>query len=415
MTTLGVLGASPASADPAAPDVPGWKELSDAVRALPAKLLATLPEDRRQDPQVQQEVAQLAMESLAVALIDALGGDGDHPMFVPNQNLVLNFPMPNADTVYRTARLTPGGTYRLRGNRGSLNLASLVQIGGRPSTAGSGSGQAATARPTLDLNSLKADKSGQFDLLISPAQPVGYTGDWWQLGEGANSLLLRLVSADWHRENDPTISIERVDQPTRLDRPSAQTLEAKLRALPRSMEMLPTMFAGHFEKLRSKGVVNHLEAFDISQAGGLAGQSYYEGVFELNANEALLMEVKAPKHCAYWSMILGDDLHRTLDWANNHSSLNNVQGKVDSDGILRFVVADQDPGVSNWLDTGGHRQGVIQGRWLGCTETPVPTVSKVAFGDLRAHLPKDLPTVTPAERDAIIRDRRMSVQHRRLW
>lgn len=407
LSSFGAASAWAADTVPS-PDVPGWAELADAVRNLPAQLLAKLPEDRRSDPQVQQEVARLAMQSLAVSLLDSLAGDGDHPMFVPNQNLLLNFPMPNADTVYRTARITPGGTYRLRGERGSLKLASMVQIGGKPGTSG-------PPRVPLDLGTLHVDGKGHFDLLLSLERPAGYKGDWWPLGATTNMLLLRSVSAAWGKERDPAISIERTDVPARSLRPTAEQLEHRLRAIPRSMAVLPLMFVGHNAQLGSEGYVNRLKAYDLSQSGGLSGQSYYEGVFDIGENEALLIEAKAPKKCDYWSIILGNDLHQTLDWANNYSSLNNLQGKADSDGVLRFVVADRDPGIRNWLDTAGHRHGVVQGRWLGCDSNPVPSVRKVSLGELRSLLPHDTPEITPAQREASVRERRAAILQRSFW
>ena len=78
---------------------------------------------------LQQEVTRVVLESLAISLIDAIGGDGDHPAFLPNGNIVMNFPQPNTDTIYRASRVTPGGTYRLRGQRGSLRLLSMGQVG----------------------------------------------------------------------------------------------------------------------------------------------------------------------------------------------------------------------------------------------------------------------------------------------
>jgi hypothetical protein len=44
----------------AAPSVAGWDEFVDSLRALPGRMLAKLPEDQRNDPQVQQEVGRLA-------------------------------------------------------------------------------------------------------------------------------------------------------------------------------------------------------------------------------------------------------------------------------------------------------------------------------------------------------------------
>src|SRR2546423_1924264 len=108
------------SAASAAPSVAGWDEFVDSLRTLPARMLAKLPEDQRNDPQVQQEVGRLALEALTSQAMDALAGDPDHPVFMPQIGQVLNVGQPNSDTVYRTARVRPDGVYRLRGVRGSL-------------------------------------------------------------------------------------------------------------------------------------------------------------------------------------------------------------------------------------------------------------------------------------------------------
>ena len=114
-------------------------------------------------------------------------------------------------------------------------------------------------------------------------------------------------------------------------------------------------------------------------------------------------------------MILTNDLYETTDWYNHHSSLNDAQATPDADGVLRVVVAGRDPGVPNWLDTAGNPTGVIQGRWFQCDTQPVPSIRKVALADLRKSLPPGTKTITPAERERIVRERRAAYQERPLW
>ena len=132
-------------------------------------------------------------------------------------------------------------------------------------------------------------------------------------------------------------------------------------------------------------------------------------------DEALIVEVKPPARCLYSSIILTNDIYETTDWVNNHSSLSDSQYRVDTDGVLRFVVSSRDPGVPNWLDTAGYPTGVIQGRWTECDSQPVPSVRKIAFADLRKSLPADTPGVTPAQREQQLRDRRAAYLQRPLW
>lgn len=44
--------------------VAGWQELIDNLATLPDRMLAKLPAAQREDPQIQQEVARLALGSL---------------------------------------------------------------------------------------------------------------------------------------------------------------------------------------------------------------------------------------------------------------------------------------------------------------------------------------------------------------
>jgi hypothetical protein len=411
-----------ARAQPAAPPKPavggptvaGWDEFVDNLRTLPGRMLAKLPEDQRNDPQVQQEVGRLALEALTSQALDALAGDPDHPVFMPQIGQVLNVGQPNADTVYRTARVRPDGVYRLRGERGSLRLFNVSQS--PPSPGEPGFKPEGGPRPRYELADVRVDADGRFDVILSAERPKGYAGDWWKLEPTTTRLLVRMVSADWAKEQNPTLTIERLDAPASRPRPSAAELEQRLRRLPGAVNFIALLFVDHVEKLRQEGFVNKLKVFGISQTAGLlTGQSYYEGAYELSDDEALIIETPVPAKCGYRSLILTNDLYETTDWYNNHSSLNDAQAGVDKDGVLRIVVSAKDPGVPNWLDTAGYPTGLIQGRWADCDATPTPTVRKLALSEVRKALPADTPTVTPEQRDRIVRERRAALQERPLW
>jgi hypothetical protein len=393
--------------------IAGWEAFADAVRALPARLLAKLPPSLTADPQVRQEVARLALEGVASCTLGALAADPEHPVFVAAIGQVLNVGQPNADTIYRTAEISPDGVYRLRGRRGSLRMFNVAQS--PPSPGEPGFRPEPAPRPAHDFNALQVDDEGRFDVLLSREPPPGHVGDWWKLEPTTTKLLMRMVSSDWSREESPTVSIERLDAPAPRPRVSAATLEAALRLLPAQLNFLTGLLVDHVEQLRREGYVNKLKVFDVQSMGGLVGQFYYEGPYELADDEALIVEVTAPKVCQYRSLILTNSIYETTDWINNQSSLNDAQAPVDADGVLRIVVCAKDPGVPNWLDTAGHAQGLIQGRWFGCDSTPVPAIRKVALADVRKSLPPETPTITPEERERILRERRRAFQERPLW
>ncbi len=387
--------------------VAGWQEFVQSLATLPDRMLAKLPEAQRSDPQFQQEVARLALESLSYAALQAIGADGDAPQFMPTLNQVMNIGQPNADTIYRSAAVTPGASYRITGRRGTLALAVIAQIipQGEP-----GGGM----RSHLNLANLKVDAEGRFDVLAAPMRPEGYTGDFWELAPGAQQLMIRMVSADWGREIDPSLSIERIDKPIGRSRPPAETLEQRLRRMPGTVDYMALMFVDHFEQLRQQGFVNMVKVLTL-EFGALEGQFYYEGTYDLTDDDALIVESPIPARCDYRSLILTNEIYETIDWYNNHSSLNGAQAGADADGKLRIVISSRDPGVKNWLDTAGHPRGIIQGRWTGCDSEPIPEVRKVKIADILAAMPAGVATVTPEERQQILRERRAALLQRPLW
>ncbi|MFT4027468.1 MAG: DUF1214 domain-containing protein [Novosphingobium sp.] len=409
----GDAGAQTASGGAPQTRVAAWDRFTDGIRDLPSRMLAKLPVTMREDPRIQQEIARLALASVSMTALDMLANDGDHPAFVPAGNLVLNVAEPNPDTIYRAARITPGGSYRIRGRRGSLRMVSIGQAGPLPVEPGFVPGRG--PHTFHDLNALKVDAQGRFDVLLSARRPDGYKGDWWPLEAGTSRLVLRMISSDWTKERDPTLSIERVDAPVRRLRSDPGSLARNLEMTAKLGSFMAIWFVDRVEQLRGEGYVNKLKPVDISQIGGLAGQSYYEGAYELGDDEALLVEVKAPTRCEYRSLIVTNEIFETVDWINNQSSLNDSQAKVDPDGMLRLVVSSRDPGVPNWVDTAGHSRGVFQGRWTNCDTQPTPSVRKVAVSEVRRLLPTGTPVVTPEQRERLIRERRAAYQQRPLW
>jgi len=387
--------------------VAGWQEFVQSLATLPDRMLAKLPEAQRSDPQFQQEVARLALESLSYAALQAIGADGDAPQFMPTLNQVMNIGQPNADTIYRSAAVTPGASYRITGRRGTLTLAVIAQIipQGAP-----GSGM----RSHLNLANLKVDAEGRFDVLAAPTRPEGYAGDFWELDPGAQQLMIRMVSADWGKEIDPSLSIERIDKPIGRSRPPAEVLEQRLIRMPGTVDYMALMFVDHFEQLRQQGFINMVKVLTL-EFGALEGQFYYEGTYDLADDDALIVESPIPAKCDYRSLILTNEIYETIDWYNNHSSLNGAQAGADPDGKLRIVVSSRDPGVKNWLDTAGHPRGIIQGRWTGCDSEPIPEVRKVKITDILAAMPAGVATVTPEERQKILRERRAALLQRPLW
>jgi hypothetical protein len=135
------------------------------------------------------------------------------------------------------------------------------------------------------------------------------------------------------------------------------------------------------------------------------------GRWELQPGEALIVEVQPPEGI-YWSFSIGNPWWETIHYGRHQSSLNAHQAVADSDGLVRVVLCDRDPGVANWLDTAGHSNGPIILRCVRTATAPTPSTRVVAFDDIHASLPSGTATVTAEERASILAARRSAVRER---
>jgi hypothetical protein len=171
------------------------------------------------------------------------------------------------------------------------------------------------------------------------------------------------------------------------------------------------------ERFMPRNAFNRVNAASGATGGGQSTNLYAGGVFELAPDEALLVENRIQEPPQYIGFHLGNLWGESLDFANHQTSLNGIQVEPDPDGVLRYVVAHRDPGIPNWLDTTGHREGFLTPRWA-YSRQPAPDrwpsirAEVVPFDRIREHLPAGVREVSPDERAARIRVRQEHVQRR---
>ncbi len=135
------------------------------------------------------------------------------------------------------------------------------------------------------------------------------------------------------------------------------------------------------------------------------------GSWEIGPDEALLIEVVPPEGL-YWSFSLGNPWWETIDYGSHQSSINGHQAAVDDDGVMRAVIAHDDPGVVNWLDSAGHSAGPIILRCVRTETAPIPVTRVIKFSDVAQSVPAGSRRVTPEERRATLAARRLAVSKR---
>jgi hypothetical protein len=109
---------------------------------------------------------------------------------------------------------------------------------------------------------------------------------------------------------------------------------------------------------------------------GTPDQTYASGPYALGPDEALVMDVIFPS-AAYASVALWNRFSQTVDRRFHRSTINHVEAARDRRGVSRIVVAHRDPGVPNWLDTGGRPAGSLFWRFLLADSRPGPIACRV--------------------------------------
>ena len=339
--------------------------------------------------------------------------DSRHPEFVPFENSAF-LAQPNPDGVYHYAAVSGDGVYRVTGERGTAVVAGFA-------TGKNMIGMADPPGPgyhNYDLDALKLDADGGFEVIFSTERPAGYQGNWLHLHPEARFLLLRQFSYDWGRERDVRVAIERLDVSAPKPPMDVATTDHLLREIFGAyVKRLSKICVDYLRRSRDRGLVHKMNMTSFQELGNGTDwpQAYFECVYDLAEDEALVLETELPAQHIYWNVQVIDALWNQVDLIHCQSSLNGGQARVDSDGRFRAVLSMQDPGVHNWLDTVGQRRGMLIGRWYRCSSHPTPSVTKVKLADIRKHLPADTPTITAAERVAALRRRRVGAQLRRRW
>ncbi len=288
------------------------------------------------------------------------------------------FGLDNPDNLYQSVGINPTFDYRITGTRGTISYLSFGaqnQNYARRDRITGGAGH-------LDHTELEIAADGTFEVLASQREQPG---NWLRLAPDTSMILVRQTFADRSKEVAADLRVECVgvtEAPTQLV-PSAvpdQLLGAAMYAIGAS-----AWFADWVAPWREEP--NRLHFPDPEHhrlVGGDPNIVFQLGYWTLGPDEALVVEATPPT-CEYWNFQLGNIWAECLD-KRRQISRNVVTTTYEPDGSFRLVVAHEDPGVANWLDTCGHRHGIMGMRWVRADSHPAATTRVVPVADVARGL-----------------------------
>jgi hypothetical protein len=357
-------------------------------------------------PLLRAEGLRFATRYLAAgALLSMELADPDYPEFGRWADTTCSWGIDNPDVIYTLAAIRGDATYRISGDRGSAHYLDIQVHSPHFCEAPDYS-----INSNIDSRTLTAADDGTFELILSAER---HDGNWLYIDPEAQSLCVRQVFYDWETERPANLVIERVGAEYPPPSPLTETdVRARAERLVRWLDKAGTYW-DRMCKASLHTEPNTLIFTPLAESawGGFQNQAYGMGNFRCAPDDAVILEY-APPAAHYWSFGLGNHYWETVNWFSRQSSLNGHQARLDDDGVFRAVIAHRDPGVPNWLDTGGHTHGTLNGRLLLADTYPEPTLRVVPLAKLRDHLPASTPTVGPTERTEQLRRRRRAAHLR---
>ncbi|KRF12291.1 hypothetical protein ASG90_14995 [Nocardioides sp. Soil797] len=341
--------------------------------------------------------------SIRSAIQMAFDYDLEHPVLINPTHQYSRQGLDNPDAIYFNAYLDAGASYVVSGRRGSSADLSFQVMDGGYTEAGFPSTVAA-----FDDRDLEIADDGTFEWRFGPELGVG---------KGA-TLIVREVFDDWNAEERGTLRIQRLDTAGRARGPVTEERIAKRYAVAAKLltGRIRTWFAFP-EFFTYKEPVNTLTV-PASTPGGLASQFSSIGHYSLGEDEAMVVTVPACTDAPYQAIQIGSKWYVSTDYEHHQTSLTRAQSVASGDGLLRYVICEQDPGLANWLETTGHPKGVMMLRWqrvarpLGPEDGP--GVEVVPFASLADRADLDDQRVTQEQFATRIEARQVGVARRMI-
>jgi hypothetical protein len=258
---------------------------------------------------------------------------------------------------------------------------------------------------------MQVDSDGSFTISVD-AEPANGRPNHVQSTAQAHEFYIRDVLLDWARDDPNHFEVQRLGGPPGGP---ARTLDEQADATASMMEYFAN-FTGKLSHGVYKMPPNHFNlAWSADKVGAMRNQVYVMGRFDLAPDEAFVVELN-DGGAEYFTVPLSNIWGTTLDIIDRTGSLNKSQSVANEDGSYTYVIAAQDPGVANWIDSDGLHEGILTLRMAefggsGPREDLGARGRVVKLDRLDAEV-SHLPRVSPQQRTAQLADRRAAYLRR---
>jgi hypothetical protein len=367
----------------------GWIEAQQAaVRAMREADVPRSPTDDAEGYRWVTRLASLAQEWF-VEKADPL-----HPVLFVSQDEYRKLMVDNPDVRYRFSPIDDGRRYRLTGTRGDAAYVGLTF--GTPIGKGAVAGRTGTTTQT-HLDAFELGPNGEVDISFGPPPaPDPRPTNWIDIEPGTGQLAVRETFFDKRTERPAELRLELVDDvpPPIL---TADELIGKLEFASLFVQFVAATAVQMWKDTEHN--VNHFggqsgaahveEQDDEVRSHSNAEMDYHGGRWVLGDDEALVVTVDPPDgdDFLYWGLTITNPWMESYDYRYTTTNLNNRRAVRSDDGTWRMAIAPRDPGVRNWIDTGGRLEGYMLVRWVLANRPSHPRGEVVPLDRVRDLVP----------------------------
>lgn len=314
-----------------------------------------------------------------------------HPVVFLNEDDYHKFIVDNPDINRYFAVVDENETYRFWGTRGDAVYIG-INLGSDIFQWGSGAQGGNLAQ--YDIDEFEIAESGEFEIILSPEE---HEGNWIPLVAGTQHLSMRETFTDLRNQTVGVFRIERLGREVPAPRLTPEEFSEKLATAAKfflftvqtSIDMW-TGFGARVNRIGGASGRHHVEANENELDTHCNAHMFYMGSrWRLEEDQALVVTIRPPDApFTYWGITLVNPWMESYDSRYAAPCTNHYKAKPSEDGTWRLVIAPEDPGVPNWVDSGGRLEGFAMLRWVTHGEVPEDPLCEVRpLSSLRAGSP----------------------------
>jgi hypothetical protein len=371
-----------------------WREFCDRLATVGERLLADgFPSSEIDRAEGYRHLAN----QVACWLTFAVGHtDAERPMLFRSSDPIYQWGGPNADQVARRAPISGAGSYRLRGSMGACEEF-VLQI----KTGATQSGGADVALE-ISASQLGLGPGDEIDVLLSQQEQ---SGRWLPLDPEASFLHIRDYYFGWEPREPATFVLERVDMPAQPPPTfTVDDLHGLLDGAAREIEHSIDFWNRYQDTMRGKYGVNAFSE-PAAIARGVQDVLYSHAFVALADDQAMVVTFDSDPDESWDFQLYSRHWYEALDFRYRATTTNHRLAARGSDGLVYVVIAANDPGWLNWLDTEDRPEVLATLRWWHPRATPRVSYDIVPVSQLEDRLPADVPRIDAARRTEEIRNR----------